>query len=110
MLHACSRCHTTVRPTDFYCYNCGLNLHTPPPSTSILRQMLLYIGSVLLPPIGLWWGFKYLKEKDSTSKTVGIICILLTIASLLLTLYLTTLFMNMITSQLNGQMESIQGL
>jgi hypothetical protein len=51
-----------------------------------------------------------LKEKDSTSKTVGIICILLTVVSIAATIMLTGSIMNMINTQVGSQLQQMQAV
>src|ERR1700690_2123516 len=58
----CPMCHIQVRLTDYFCYNCGKNLHPKPLSTSIEIQILYYVGSLVLPPMGFIWGFRYIRE------------------------------------------------
>lgn len=80
----CLRCHTLVRPTDFFCFNCGCNLHDSGLSTSAGTQALYYIGSLLLPPMGMFWGIKYFRESSNAAKRVGLICIALTCISVII--------------------------
>lgn len=98
----CTQCHTTVRPTDFFCYNCGKNLKEKPFSISLTTQLLYYAGSVLLPPFGIIWGLRYLKQTDTVAKRVGLICIVLTIVSLVVMTIWTMKIMSGIIVQLNG--------
>lgn len=79
---SCPQCHQPVREQDFFCPNCGKNLKPAPASTGIAKQLMLYVGSVLLPPLGYIWGIKYLLQKGGKAKVVGIVCILITTASL----------------------------
>jgi|GEM_PF-5992505 len=43
------------------------------------------VRCLLLPPAGLWWSLKYLKEKDNKSKLVGLVCITITILVIVIT-------------------------
>lgn len=79
----CPKCHVVVRATDFFCFNCGRNLHDAGLSTSIGTQALYYIGSLLLPPIGIFWGIKYLREPNESARRIGIACIVLTVISVI---------------------------
>lgn len=105
----CPVCHVAVRPADFFCYNCGKNLHQKPLATTKLTEYMYYAGSILLPPIGLWWGFKYLKQSDEASRRIGWICVILTIiSSVVVTVWSVQLFQG-INAQVNQQMQGIQG-
>ncbi|QQG47049.1 MAG: hypothetical protein HY044_02820 [Candidatus Woesebacteria bacterium] len=106
----CPTCHVDVRQTDFFCYNCGKKLKSKPLSTSITTQALIYLGSFLLPPMGIIWGIKYLRQENSQSKIVGMIAILLTIISLILTIIFTINFVNSLNSQINSQLQNFGGL
>jgi hypothetical protein len=79
----CSQCHVAVRVSDYFCFNCGKNLKPKPLSTSVSTQLIYYAGSVFLPPMGIIWGIKYLKEKESKAKIVGIVCITITVVVLI---------------------------
>ncbi len=105
----CPVCHTVVRTTDYYCFNCGKNLHEKPLSTSRTTEIMYYLGSLLLPPIGLWWGFKYLKQEDSDSKRIAYVCIAITVVSTILAVRWTMQFMNGINAQVNQQLQGLQG-
>lgn len=106
----CPVCHVAVRPTDFFCYNCGKNLHGKPLETTKLMEYMYYAGSVLLPPIGLWWGVRYLKQSDEKSKRIGWICIILTIISFFLVSVWTVRVFQGINAQVNQQLQGIEGL
>jgi len=105
----CPSCHVGVRSSDYFCFNCGKNLKPKPLSTSITKQISIYLGSVLLPPLGLVWGIRYLREKDNTSKVVGVIAIILTVITLILLVKFTNNLIKTINEQVNSQLEGIQG-
>ena len=104
----CPKCHVAVKTTDYFCYNCGTNVHPKPLSTSVTTQLLIYIGSITLPPLGLFWGFKYLRQPDQGSKIVGIVAIILTIIILVLTVIFTVNLVNTINTQVNQQLQNVQ--
>jgi hypothetical protein len=106
---SCPTCHTAVRPTDYFCFNCGKSLHPVPPSTAIEKQILLYIGSFLLPPFGIFWGLPYIRSADTKSKTVGYIVIGVTVLAIILYVRWTVGFINSFSAQMS-QLQSIQGL
>lgn len=102
----CPVCHVAVKPTDFFCYNCGKNLHGTPPTTSVSSQIALYLGSIFLAPMGIIWGFRYLRQSDSTSRRIGIIAMSLSIISIMI---VAKLLMSTYTSALD-QVNQIQNL
>jgi hypothetical protein len=74
----CPSCRQPVKLTDYFCPNCGKNLHLRPLSTSASSQIALYLKTLLLPPFGFLWGYRYLRQSDSNSKLVGWIVIIIT--------------------------------
>ncbi|MDO8551519.1 MAG: hypothetical protein Q7S03_02465 [bacterium] len=64
---------------------------------SLFRQTGIYLASFLLPPLGLIWGFRYLKNNDQKVKIVGLVAILLTVVSLIITVWLSLYLMNTLT-------------
>jgi TRAP-type C4-dicarboxylate transport system permease small subunit len=59
------------------------------PSTSVSRQIIVYLISFFLAPLGLWYAWKYLKQDDQTSKTIGAVAIILTLVAVALTIWTT---------------------
>lgn len=102
----CPFCHAEVKATDYFCFNCGKNLKPKPLSTSLIQQIVLYLESIFLPPFGIVIGIRYLRQKDITSKIVGIISIILTIISLLILIKVTISLMNTVNTQINNQLRS----
>lgn len=105
----CPGCHVQVRPTDYFCFNCGKNLHPQPLSTSASAQISLYLKSALLPPMGIIWGIRYLQQKDQPSKTVGIIAMVLTVVILILAIQASISLMNTVNKSVNSQLQNMQG-
>jgi hypothetical protein len=60
-----------------------------PPSTSVSRQIIVYLISFFLAPLGLWYAWKYLKQEDQTSKIIGAVAIVLTLVAVALTIWTT---------------------
>lgn len=102
----CPTCHTEVKPTDYFCFNCGKNLKPKPLSTSVSSLVVLYAISIFLPPFGVFKGLKYLQEKDSQRKIIGLIAVLLTITSLIITIMLTFNIANTVNEQVNSQLQN----
>ena len=89
---SCLQCHTTVKATDYFCFNCGKNLKPKPPSTTVFSISALFFKSLLLPPMGFFWGYKYLCQTDTKSKVIGIVTIAGTVILLILTIQATLQF------------------
>jgi hypothetical protein len=106
----CPKCHVVVRPTDYFCYNCGQEIQEKPVRVSVVDQIAVYVGSVVLPPMGLVWGVRYYRKKGRQPKMVGLIAILLTLVSLVVVAITSVQLMNTVTEQVNQRMENLQAL
>lgn len=102
----CPKCHLPVLPVFYFCPNCGRNLRPKPLSISPTKQIGIYFLSIVLPPLGLWPGVKYLLQKDAKAKIVGLIAIILTIVSTIITINLAIAMANSIKEQLVGQFNN----
>jgi hypothetical protein len=105
----CPVCHVSVRPTDYFCYNCGKNLQPKPPSLEIMKLILLVLGSILLPPLGIFWAVPYLKQKELKYFGWGIMFVVLTLLSVVLTTRWVMDYVNKINLEVNQQLNQLQG-
>ncbi len=106
----CTVCHLPVFTNYFFCPNCGKQIHEPPLSTTIGKQIGIYALSVLLPPFGLYPAFKYLRQENQKAKIIGVVAIVLTILSIVISIWLAIDFTNKLYGQLNSQMNQYPGL
>lgn len=74
-------------------------------TTTIGRQLFIYSFSVLLPPLGLWPGIKYLRQKDEKSRMIGFIAIVLTIVSTVISIWFSIVFINAFSRELNSNLN-----
>lgn len=70
---------------------------------------MYYIGSIALPPLGFWWGIKYLKQADAVSKRIGIVAMVLTAISFIITSIWIVDYINKINATVGGQLNGLQG-
>jgi hypothetical protein len=70
---------------------------------------MYYIGSILLPPLGFWWGIKYLKQNDAVSKRIGIITMVLTTISFIITSIWIVDYINKLNATVGSQLYNPQG-
>ena len=107
----CRYCKAEVPADAYFCPNCGKMLKE---KTTISRQIVIYFISIFLPPFGLWYVWKYLKQTDAKSKKIAIAALVLTIVSTAATIWLTIALMNSISQQVNsinsGTDYNLQGL
>jgi hypothetical protein len=102
----CSVCNAAVPSSANFCPNCGKRLRTIPPVTSVSRQIVVYLISFFIAPFGLWYAWKYLRQDDNKSKTIGVVAIVLTVISVAITIWTTAGLFNS-ASQL---LKSLSGL
>jgi hypothetical protein len=91
----CPRCHLPTKPEYYFCPNCGAKLTEPPLGTGVVDQLLLYAFSIVLPWIAYlaitkWQGIKYLRAPDRDTKRIGIIALILLVASSIVAFWLVT--------------------
>ncbi|MEK7127782.1 MAG: hypothetical protein AAB838_03615 [Patescibacteria group bacterium] len=72
-----------------------------PLSTTLFKQLTIYAISFFLPPFGLWWGIKYLKQTGDIYKKIGWLSIVLTIFSIIVNLYLIMSVIGSLSSQVS---------
>jgi hypothetical protein len=104
----CPICHTEVKESDYFCFNCGANLKPKPPSLDIQSQLTLYLKSVLIPPLGIYWALPYLKQSNPKSKAVGCVAIVITIVMLVLATIWVKQLTDNFNKQLNNQLDILQ--
>ena len=106
----CPQCHQPITPTEYFCPNCGKKIRSPPPTTTPIGLLILGLKTLLLPPLGLYWGYLYLRQPDQKSKLVGFLTIAVTIVETVwLTVY-TINTINSVQSQVNLQLQQVNGL
>jgi len=64
------------------------------------RKVFMYTVSALLPPFGLGWAFKYLRNGDPEGKKVGWVIIAITVVSLVINLVVFAKLFNSFSNQL----------
>ncbi|PIR80129.1 MAG: hypothetical protein COU25_01715 [Candidatus Levybacteria bacterium CG10_big_fil_rev_8_21_14_0_10_35_13] len=106
----CKHCDFPIAENFYFCPKCGKPIKKIPLSTSITKQIYIYTISILLPPLGLWPGIRYLLQDSSKARIIGIIAIVLTIFSIALTVKITTDFINSQASIANFQLEQLDRL
>jgi len=101
----CPNCKQNILSSDYFCPNCGKKIKEKSLSVTVGRQILVYLLSFLLPPLGLWPAVKYLKQKDEKSRIIGFVAITITIISIAITVWLTLSFLDTFNQQLNSNLN-----
>jgi formate hydrogenlyase subunit 3/multisubunit Na+/H+ antiporter MnhD subunit len=70
----------------------------------------LFIGSLLLPPFGIFWGLKYIREDNQQSKLVGLIACGLTILSIIFAVVGTMKIYTIVSNGVSNKLQEYQGL
>ena len=103
----CPSCKLPLSENFFFCPNCGKKVKDSPLSTTVGKQIGIYLLSFLLPPLGLFPGIKYISQKDKTRRMIGFAAISLTILSIIITIWLTVNILSTLNTTLNTQMNQI---
>jgi uncharacterized OB-fold protein len=98
----CKECGREISDEAPACPNCGKPQKNKPVATSLSKQITVYLVSFFLPPFGLWYAWKYLKQTDAKSKKIGWATIILTIISLAITAWLTGKVANSMNQAVNS--------
>ena len=104
----CKFCGQTVLSNYYFCPYCGKKLIEPP--ITAVKEISVYLLSVFLPPLGLWPGIKYLSQKNERAKRVGVIAIILTVISSVITVWACIGLVGNISQSINAQMNQIPNL
>lgn len=86
---SCPKCHAVVPASAYFCPNCGKVIRAKPLSTTILKQTVIYLVSLLIPPFGYWYGWRYLRQPDHRSKLIGLVATVLTTVATVATIWAT---------------------
>ena len=106
----CIHCKGNISSSDYFCPNCGEKVKEKSLPITIGRQLLVYLLSVFLPPLGIWPAIKYLRQQDEKSKKIGLTALFLTIISIVIISWLTISFINSFSKGLDNQLNLYQGI
>ena len=97
----CSFCKQVIPENSYFCPQCGKELKINPANTTIAKQIIIYFVSFFLPPFGLGYAWKYIRYEDRKSKIIGSVAIILTLFSILLSLWMMDALLSPLRDQLN---------
>jgi hypothetical protein len=102
----CRKCKSAILDTYYFCPNCGKKIKDPPVSTTILKQLYIYLFSLFLPPFGLIYVYPYLMTKGRKAKIIGLVALILTLVSS----YFTLVYIMNTYNNINKQFQDLQFL
>ena len=100
--NVCAVCHQPILESYYFCPNCGANLREKTAPVSVIMQIGLYALAIFVPPLGFVPGVKYMMKKTTQAKRVGLITVLLTTISTVLTIWAIFAFLNKYLSEISG--------
>ncbi len=106
----CPACQTLNDPANKFCSNCGKQLKEAALSTTPSKQVVIYLISFFLAPLGLWWALKYIRSSNLKAKKIGWVCIILTVLSILLSIAIVGSIDGSVNSQLNTNIDQYKDL
>jgi hypothetical protein len=68
---------------------------------------MLYIGSVILMPFGVIWGYKYLREQNPKAKIIGGVIIAISIVAMIYVTLYSINFINTVQEELHRQLQNV---
>lgn len=98
----CPFCNKEIRSTDVFCPTCGKKLPDKNLPFSTAQKIKIYLVSVILAPLGLYWFFKYFRSEDQKKRKVAFFALYLTIFTIVV---LTTVSYYYV-KQMNAYIES----
>lgn len=98
----CPSCKFSIPASAVFCPNCGKQLKENPAGKTLAKKIVVYLVSLFLPPFGLWYVFKYLKQGDYESRKIAIAALILTAISTLFEIWLTGALINSIFKSFDG--------
>ncbi len=98
----CPFCGSALPPDSYFCPHCGKEIKIKELSTSVVKQILIYLVSFFLPPLGLMWSFKYLKQGTRKARNIGWTSIILTAAGIVVAIWATMGILNGLNASLSG--------
>ncbi len=96
----CPNCGQGINASDAFCVHCGKQLVDLP--IGIGKKIYMYAISILLPPFGIVYFFKYFRSQNPDLKKVGTISLILTIIATIATIWMFVGFMQGVQNSLSS--------
>ena len=79
MKDLCPFCNKEIDSTDKFCPKCGNRLPERNSSFTTGQKIKIYLLSVILAPLGLYWFFKFYKNENPEKRKVAFYSLYITI-------------------------------
>ena len=79
MKDICPFCNKEIDSTDKFCPKCGNRLPESNSSFTVGQKVKIYLLSVILAPLGLYWFFKFYKNENPEKRRVAFYSLYITI-------------------------------
>jgi hypothetical protein len=103
----CAVCKKEVRPEDIFCPHCGAKLIQTNAPLSTGQKIKIYVVTVLLAPLGIYWFFKYFRNTDPQKRHVAYAVLWITLIMLALIAGSTVYIMDFYTKYLNTYTQDL---
>ncbi len=101
----CKYCNEPISPEMNFCSLCGKKIKDPPPPVTISAQIVAYAVSLLAPPFGLWYAYKYFKHGGEKEKQIAWTAVVLTIIATVVVAWSTKALIDVVNSELGGLLQ-----
>lgn len=101
----CKYCGQPVQESFYFCPNCGKKLKEPPLSISVSTQLVVYLVSFFLPPLGLIYAYKYSRHGGTKERYIALTAVILTC----LTIYFQYLFLAKAWENVSQTLQTLDG-
>lgn len=111
----CQNCGKSVHLEDIFCPFCAQKLANEEETDvfSSGEKIKIYLISLLLCPFGLYYFFKYRKNKSADKKSTAVISLVLTLVSIMVLVVVNYFFIQSVQKYINvyeSQYELYRGL
>ncbi|SRR5258706_14410587 len=97
----CPACKRTVSALNNFCPNCGKKLPKIDIHISIAKQIYIYLISLIAPPFGIIYTFRYFRNPHAQVRVVGWVALILTVISCAVTIWYTVNIVNTISQDIS---------
>jgi hypothetical protein len=92
--NTCRQCQNPITENVYFCPNCGKKIKEPPFKLKWGNVFGILFASILLPPLGIFPGLRYLRYKELSAKILGLSAIILTLLFTFIMFYVFIGFFN----------------